>query len=473
MPDLSTIFLVYRRQRSDARRASILAGQHMDAACKEVSAKERWEFGGQFVDYEIAAPFCSRDELRPGWHKLLAMAMRERSAGREVRIIVDAGPLGPGDPFLPPRNLAKDPRYPPIYVTNFHLRRHALLTPLSAAWRYFDNWCSKVRASQVETASPSQHTRPPGEVLVRCNPQLAFANIFYTNASEFTITLSWNMFCLNREGRLTETKHKVNIAPGEAALLETVCQGDQREARHFQIRRTEQGITWHGLLLLSPEQLASNNLQIAWVESDAEPLRNEDFGWQNLPHPVTRRLALRRPVFIPGDRDDINALAAIMSMDDINKIDRTARWHSPYQFLMHQARKSLHGPALWVVERRSDHRAIGLCGVLPADIPALDGSYELFCWIEPSARLAGYAQEAANCVLRCAFEGFAFPHDTSTRTIVAWVDQNDRSATRFINQLGMKQVNLASDHHQSSTSTKLFSINSHQFWLHEARWNGE
>lgn len=470
MPVLSTIFLVYRRRRPEARRATMLANQQMDAVCQEVSAKEGWEFFGQFADDEIAAPFCTRDELRPGWHKLLAMAMREQSAGREVRIVVDAGPLGAGDPFLPPRKLAQDSRYPPIYVANFHLRRHALLTPLRGAWRYFDHWCSKIRSDQRETASPSQHKRSQEEILVRCDPQLPFANIFYANTSDCTITLAWTMSCSNREGRLTETKQKRNIMPGQAALLETVCQGDQRETRHFQIRRTEQGFTRHGLLLLSPEKLTCEELQIAWLEADAEPLLNEDFGWQGLPHPVTRRLALRRPILIPGNIDDISALAAIMSMDDINKFDRTARWYSPYQFLMYQARRSLHGPALWVVERRSDHRAIGICGVVPADHPALEGSFELFCWLEPSARLAGYAQEAAVCALRCAFEGFAFPHDASTRSVVAWVDQNNRSAIRFATQLGMKQVNVPSGQVHVSASTRLYSMNSHQFWLRESTW---
>ena len=105
------------------------------------------------------------------------------------------------------------------------------------------------------------------------------------------------------------------------------------------------------------------------------------------------------------------------------------------------------GFGLWVVETRSDGRAVGICGLLRRD--TLDDVDLGFAFL-PEARGQGYAVESGKFVLDLAAADYAL-----TRVVAITVIENEPSA-RVLERLGMSfERTIENDDHPL---LRLFSI---------------
>lgn len=87
------------------------------------------------------------------------------------------------------------------------------------------------------------------------------------------------------------------------------------------------------------------------------------------------------------------------------------------------------GFGLWLLSRKSDGAAIGLCGLLRRDtLPDADVGYALL----PPYWGAGYASEAVQATLRHAREKFGL------RRVVAIVSEGNDASVRVLEKAGMK-----------------------------------
>lgn len=107
-----------------------------------------------------------------------------------------------------------------------------------------------------------------------------------------------------------------------------------------------------------------------------------------------------------------------------------------------------HGHGLCGVERRSDDRTIGMCGLIKRD--SLDDVDLGFAFL-PAARSLGYAREAAAAVLAYGLSSLGL------RRIVAITDVDNGASARVLEAVGLHFERLlpASD---ASKALRLFAI---------------
>lgn len=463
----------YIRRRLGARRDSAVALSSASENLEELKAREKWDFCGGFGDDEIAPPFCGGREARLGWEAMLRLARSHaKTTGVDVFVVADAGPLGPGDPFLPPRSLVATEDGVRIYLANFHLRGHALITSLRSAWKFFDKFCCLERVKQAKVGPIYLHAPPAGEILVRQDPRLKLADLYFANPNETALTARWKMARRPAGDGHTfdwpDESRPLTVAPGEASYLDTIFQGEEDWIRYLRIWRGQGRNTHVGSLVLTPELLAQEALSLTWCSYEPEPLFMQDFVWQDQPHPVTRRLALRTVMHVPNFLDDVSVLAPAFSSEDIRRLDRDRDWGSPRGILLHQQHLGAIGPALWVVARLEENRPIGLCGVHrinDSSTSPLAGEYELVCWLLPEARLKGYAYEAACEALRCAFDSFLDFRDDTRLRIWARVDPADERALRLVERLGMTRKDSPSGPAEDSAGNCcVYALHALDFW---------
>ena len=466
-------FFHYKRIRLDARRDSVLAFDQVIDEFKALGANEGWLDCGGFGDDEIAPPFCGSSEPRLGWNLLLRDARQYSELhGVDVAVIADASPLGNGDPFLPARSLVSADRSLRVYVSNFHLRDHALLTPLRSAWKLFDESCRRERQKQAAAGAVQLRKVPLGEVIIRQNPRLKLVNLYVANPTDEAITIKWKIACRaagqGNEFAWPDTKCELTIAPGCAGYLDTAFQGEEDWVRYLRIWRGEGRQTTVGSIIIMPSMLVQDKLVLSWSSYEPEPLSIHDLKWQDLPYPVTRRLALRSVTCEPGLLDDVAYLAPLLSTEDLVELNHGSTFKNAAEFITHQMNAGSVGPALLTITRLSDHLPVGLCGVSLIDANSaspLAGEYELICWIAPTGRGEGYSYEAACEVLRCAFDSYTFSQAAVDGQIWARIHPSNRRAIKLAERLGMiRQKPLPEQQQKNEMKHLLFKLTGLQFW---------
>jgi RimJ/RimL family protein N-acetyltransferase len=147
----------------------------------------------------------------------------------------------------------------------------------------------------------------------------------------------------------------------------------------------------------------------------------------DIPSLETERLRLR-----PFAADDLDAWAAIVGDPETAQYiggvrDRVAAWESIAVYLGHWA---LRGYGQWAVERRSDGRFLGRCGLwFPEGWPEREVGWTL-------AREAwgqGYATEAGRAAIAWAFETLGL---TRIASVIALPNERSR---RVAERLGMRE----------------------------------
>lgn len=93
------------------------------------------------------------------------------------------------------------------------------------------------------------------------------------------------------------------------------------------------------------------------------------------------------------------------------------------------AHQAGHGHCFWAVERKSDGRAIGKCGLIPPRAPTFE--YELGWRFESACWGQGYAREAAQATLAWAWANIA------TQTVVAVTNPENTRSWGLMERLGM------------------------------------
>ncbi|MGQ7348971.1 GNAT family N-acetyltransferase, partial [Streptococcus suis] len=98
------------------------------------------------------------------------------------------------------------------------------------------------------------------------------------------------------------------------------------------------------------------------------------------------------------------------------------------------ANQRLFGHCFWAVERRSDDRLIGICGlnVGPAETPLAD-ALELAGWFAADTWGNSYAHEAASACIDWAWRA------TATQSIAAMTAPGNHRSRRLMERLGMRR----------------------------------
>ena len=110
-------------------------------------------------------------------------------------------------------------------------------------------------------------------------------------------------------------------------------------------------------------------------------------------------------------------------------IKRLTREESEARIDRQIANQAEHGHCFWAVERKSDSRAIGKCGIIPPRAPTFE--YELGWRFKSACWGQGYAREAAQATLDWAWANL------DTQSIVAVTNPVNARSWGLMLRLGM------------------------------------
>lgn len=468
MSDLKYPCITYARSRPDDRRASELAGDRQHALRGQLRHSEGYEvIGGWNYDTEFADPFCGELELRPSWDFALDCA-KEIAKKHETStlVVLRSGGIGSGDPFLPPRELIDPDSNLHIRVGCFPLRSHAITTSLQDAWKRFDRYCDLERERHCRVPFiPIDEDREHG-LIFRHDPVRKLVKLYFCNDSPRTAKRSWNQWIVHRGGkrnpRISPDWMDLEIPPGHAVYLDTIFQGEDWVSRRIKFRGNPRRLT-ETAILLTPADLNREPHSLHLNDMEMDGLYENDFKWQEMPHPQTRRLHIRNWLISPPCIDDLAAMLPDFAAEGAEKwLDHDRKWRTPSLFLRHLAMRGSHSPTYWVLCRYSDWESVGICGLrrITAQGSPLFGKLEIGWWLRPAFRGQGFAHEAASEVLRCALEEFGLDYNAK---IYARIDRNDSRSRRLAVKLGMSMddtISLGGD----SDRAVLYSIDGFQHW---------
>lgn len=183
--------------------------------------------------------------------------------------------------------------------------------------------------------------------------------------------------------------------------------------------------------MLTPSVLRKRSLSLEWTCYQPERLGRDDFGWENAPRIETPRLSFRN-----WRTDDQYNFAAIRRMPGVMPFHSGELSDSDsHEEAAHYAALGLCGRTFWVLERKSDQRMLGVCGLVPVNDGCTDaaGQHELGWMLRPDAWGQGYAYEAAQAVVNAGFEEWGL------RKIIARVYAGDGASRRLVERLGMRE----------------------------------
>ncbi len=167
-----------------------------------------------------------------------------------------------------------------------------------------------------------------------------------------------------------------------------------------------------------------------------------------LPTLYTERLVIR-----PFSEDDAAFIVELLNDADWLRFIGDKQVHTPddaRRYLRDGPLKMVaeHGHGLACVERRSDGKAIGMCGLIKrAMLDDIDLGYALL----PAARGLGYAREAAAAVLSFGMGSLGL------RRVVAITDVDNQASARVLEAVGLRFERLlpATD---EAPALRLFAI---------------
>src|SRR5688572_9410251 len=113
------------------------------------------------------------------------------------------------------------------------------------------------------------------------------------------------------------------------------------------------------------------------------------------------RLETERLVMRDWRQDDLDELAAICSDPKVMATIGPLRDRAQAQELLDRfsERAARDGITFWALERKSDGRMIGFCGVGRGTVPQLECELEIGWWLASDCWGQGYAREAAEAAL--------------------------------------------------------------------------
>jgi RimJ/RimL family protein N-acetyltransferase len=139
----------------------------------------------------------------------------------------------------------------------------------------------------------------------------------------------------------------------------------------------------------------------------------------------TERLLLR--AWRDEDRDRFWAMEQDFEM--MRYLKKLTREESEAGIDRQVAHQAEHGHCFWAVERKSDLRAIGKCGIIPPRAPTFE--YELGWRFESACWGQGYAREAAQATLDWAWANI------DTQAVVAITNPVNTRSWGLMLRLGM------------------------------------
>lgn len=148
---------------------------------------------------------------------------------------------------------------------------------------------------------------------------------------------------------------------------------------------------------------------------------------------TTERLRLRT-----WDADDEQRFYDIMNVPAVMRwlggMQTPEQWNAAYQRLCGYERD--FGFTFWIIERRSDGKILGFCGLKRANAPggeAIAGEVEIGWRLREDAWGHGYAKEAAIASLDLAFNRFA------ASQVVALTAEQNVTSQGLMKRLGMRR----------------------------------
>ena len=99
-----------------------------------------------------------------------------------------------------------------------------------------------------------------------------------------------------------------------------------------------------------------------------------------------------------------------------------------------QERTIRDGHTFWAMERKSDERVIGFCGVSRGPVPPIEGLLEIGWTLRADSWGQGYATEAARAVLALIFERFGGSE------VCSQTSEANRGSWRVMERLGMERA---------------------------------
>jgi RimJ/RimL family protein N-acetyltransferase len=144
----------------------------------------------------------------------------------------------------------------------------------------------------------------------------------------------------------------------------------------------------------------------------------------------TARLRLRT-----WDEADIAPFMAALNtpavMQWLGGVQSEAEFRAAYDRI--QACQAEHGHCFWIVERRSDDRLLGFCGLkrVNSEGAPMPGDFEIGWRLREDAQGFGYAREAAEMSLSLAFTRYHAPH------VVALTVRENAASWGLMMRLGM------------------------------------
>ena len=463
MSGITNPCIVYLRQRESDRRANALALAQQTAVEAEAIRKKGWTLVGGFGDSEFADSFCGWLEPREGWLLALKEAAHvARKYGRCTVLILRSDGIGEGDLFLPKWNLADVDQDVHVRVAGFSLRGQAVSTSLRSANTRFERYCELERARDAGSTLALQHAIASGEIVLRRDLRKRCIKLYYANNSCDPLELQWQATekPLHKDSPWSESYgwQDLTVPPNSGLWLQTFFQGERDPVAccwRFRIGKGRQRKV--GNVIFSPMEFARNLLSLSWYSYEPEPLRDNDFKWEELPAIETERL-----VFRPWEAADRIGFERHCNTPEVMRF--LGGVQSPMEVmrdieLFRSAGKK--GPTYWALQRKVDDEFLGFCGLLLVEEAGspVEGEWEIGWRIRQDAWRNGYAYDAAAAVLKSAFDAW------EVEKVVCRIDKRNQASLRVAEKLGMTEnIHLRHETEEEDQELLVYEIDSDRYW---------
>ncbi len=434
MSEKKTPCIVYMRRRLSQARANHFAHQQQ-MATEEALGERGFEVVGRYGDEEFAAPFAGHLEPRPAWQLALDAAAEQCiTNGNCSLIVLRSDSIGDGDPFLPDHSLLTEYARVDIRVAQFSLRSDPSETPLAAAHRDMNAFIEAERAEHFRQVIELGRSNSQRDLILRRDPFRKIVRAYYANHEDRSVCVRWQAY---RKGMMQDSRwprgvdwEELVIPPRSAIHLHSFVQGDPSPQFYWwRFKLGQKRETKVGNVILAPQDLTASTLNVKWYPYEPADLGPDDFHWEGAPRIETDRLVFRN-----WREEDLSKYDAICNSPEAMRfLGGQLSSQEVFDDLAYFRELGFSGPTYWAIERRSDGRLVGFCGLLVVEEheTSVAGEWEIGWRFASDAQGVGLAFEAASAVVQAAFENW------NLSRIVCRVHPANTASRRLAERLGM------------------------------------